>query len=478
MTAARDTALPTGERTFLGQPVGVAYLAMTEAWERFSFYGMRALLVLYMVQAILLPGRIENVAGMDAYRAWAEGLFGPMSTQAFASQTFGLYSGFVYFTPAFGGIIADRWLGAKRTVMIGILLMTAGHAAMVFDASFLAALVLLVLGSGCLKGNIAAQVGRLYEPHDEARRTRGYTIFSTGINIGATLGPVVCGLLAQVYGWHVGFGTAGVMMIVAAGVYFAGWRHFAEDTPRRDRAALPPMERAEWSMVGHVVAILALSLFGFLAYDQSSNVSLIWLSENVDLSTPYGSVPEAWLIAQDSLVSILVVPLLIGLWRWQADHGGEPHDTTKLAISAFIMTCAMLAFAGGAMQAQDGEKASIAWPILGYMFTGTAFMWGWPTMLALVSRRAPVGINALMMAGVYFTGFITGVVSGWLGRFYEPLGAVNFHLLHAGIAVTGGILLLLLGPVLRRRMDALDAAHPEMLPGHVPAEYSNAPGRS
>ena len=179
---------------------------MTEAWERFSFYGMRALLILYMVQELLLPGRIENVAGMDGYRAVIESIFGPLSTQAFASQTFGIYSGFVYFTPMFGGLIADRWLGARKTVLAGIVLMTLGHAAMVFDTSFLLALLLLVLGSGLLKGNVAAQVGHLYPAGEEVQRARGYTIFSTGINMGAMLGPFVCGLLAQIYGWHYGFG--------------------------------------------------------------------------------------------------------------------------------------------------------------------------------------------------------------------------------------------------------------------------------
>src|SRR5688572_16010816 len=142
-----DAALPPAEGTFLGHPRGLFFLFMTEAWERFSFYGMRTLLILFMVQELLLPGRIERVAGMGAFRSALEWVFGPMSTQAFASQTFGLYAGFVYFTPLFGGLLADRWLGARRVVMIGIVLMTLGHFAMVFDWSFLIALLLLVLGS-------------------------------------------------------------------------------------------------------------------------------------------------------------------------------------------------------------------------------------------------------------------------------------------------------------------------------------------
>ena len=459
-----DAALPPVEGTFLGQPKGVAYLAMTEAWERFSFYGMRGLLILYMVQDLLLhPERVERIAGMGAYRGWLEGMFGPMSTQAFASQTFGLYAGFVYFTPLFGGLIADRWLGAKKTVMIGILLMTAGHFAMVFDGTFLIALLLLVLGSGCLKGNIAAQVGHLYAPHEEARRTRGFTIFSTGINIGATLGPLVCGFVAQVWGWHYGFGIAGVMMLFAAVVYFMGWNHFADDSPARRRAAAaeaPPMGRSEWATMGLVIVILMLSLFQFLAYDQTSNAGMIWVAERVDLMTPLMEVPEAWFLSEDSFASIVIVPFLIGLWAWQGRHGGEPHDTGKMATGAVVMGLSVVALALGDWTAGDDGKASIVFPLIAFFLSGVAFMFSWPTMLALVSRRAPAGINAVMMAAVYLTGFVTGVGSGWVAQYYETMPAWQFWVIHAALCFAGAVLLWVLGPVLRRRMDRLEAAAP------------------
>ena len=197
----------------MNHPKGLFYLAFTEAWERFSFYGMTALLVLYMVNQLLLPGHVEHVAGFAAFRAAVESVFGPLSTQALASQIFGLYAGFVYFTPLLGGLIADRWIGQRNAVVIGALSMSAGHLAMAFDRSFLLALLLLVVGSGFLKGNISAQVGALYPRDDEARRTRGFAIFSMGINFGAVVGPLVCGLLAQLYGWHYGFGIAAIFML-------------------------------------------------------------------------------------------------------------------------------------------------------------------------------------------------------------------------------------------------------------------------
>src|SRR5690242_21696837 len=157
---------------------------------------MSALLVLYMVNQLLLPGHVEHVAGFAAFRAAIENTFGSLSTQALASQIFGLYSGFVYFTPVIGGWLGDR-IGQRNAVVIGGLSMSGGHLAMAFDRSFLLALLLLITGSGLLKGNISAQVGSLYPIEDDERRTRGFAIFSTGINFGAVAGPLLCGLLGE-----------------------------------------------------------------------------------------------------------------------------------------------------------------------------------------------------------------------------------------------------------------------------------------
>ncbi len=448
---------PTGE-TWWGHPKGLVFLAFTEIWERFSFYGMRALLILYMVQELLLPGRIENVAGMEGFRSVVEAIFGPLSTQAFASQTFGLYSGFVYFTPLFGGLLADRWLGSRKTVMIGIGLMTAGHFAMIFDWSFLLALLLLVLGSGCLKGNIAAQVGHLYPRDDEARRTRGFTIFSTGINIGAILGPLLCGLLAQIYGWHFGFGLAGVMMLLAAVVYFVGLPHFAAERirPKPGEAdQRPPMTGRDWQMMLLLGGVMVVSLFWGFTYDQLANVGLLFVAERVALDTPLGAVPVPWFASEDALASVLIVPLLIMLWRWQARRGKEPDDLGKIAICSVIMAVAAGSLALGDYLA-DGGKVSIIFPIITFFLSGVAFMWGWPTLLALVSRRAPARINSTMMACVYLNAFVTGIGSGTIARYYEVMPAWSFWLMNAGIALAGTVLIVIFGSTLRRRMGDLD----------------------
>lgn len=460
MATGAGTVVPnttTGhENSFLGHPKGLAYLAMTEAWERFSFYGMRALLILYMVQELLLPGHIESVAGMAAFRSALESMTGPLSTQAFASQIFGLYSGLVYFTPLFGGLIADRWLGAKKTVMIGIILMTLGHFAMAFELTVLIALLLLVLGSGCLKGNIAAQVGQLYPKDDEAHRTRGFTIFSTGINIGAVAGPLICGLLAQLYGWHIGFGIAGVFMVVAAIIYFFGMRHFAADKIRaRSTEPVPPLQTHERQMLALIGLILVIALFQFLAYDQIFNVGMIWVAENADLATPLGTMPVPWFVSLDSLASILVVPFLIMLWRAQARRDREPGDLGKIGIGAAIMAMSMAMLALGSWTANFGAS-SILFPLIAFTLSGASFMWTWPTLLALVSRRAPATVNAMMMAVVYLSAFVTGIGSGYVAGYYEAMGATAFWIMHTAIALTGSVAILLFGPALKRAMDRLE----------------------
>ena len=169
---------------------------------------------------------------------------------------FGLYSGFVYFTPVLGGWIADRFVGQRNAVVAGALLMSGGHLAMAFDQSFLVALTLLILGSGLLKGNIAAQVGALYAIDDEANRVRAFTIFHTGINVGAMLGPI-CGLLAQLYGWHTGFGAAALFILIGLVTYLVGYRHLPSRTERpvRDSRTLTA---AEWRRIRAICAVLAI----------------------------------------------------------------------------------------------------------------------------------------------------------------------------------------------------------------------------
>jgi POT family proton-dependent oligopeptide transporter len=449
-----ETAIAiSDDRSFFGHPRGLAYLAFTEAWERFSYYGMTALVVLYMVQQLLLPGHIEHVVGMGAYRSALESVFGPMSTQALASQTFGFYTGLVYFTPLIGGWIADRLLGAKRTVVIGALLMSAGHFAMAFDQSFLIALLLLISGSGCLKGNIAAQVGHLYAPDDVSRRTRAFTIFSTGINVGATIGPIVCGLLAQIYGWHIGFGCAGVLMLLATVTYLAGQRYLPDQRPRkRDRAPTTPLTVTERRTVLLLVLVAAITVFQSVAYYQIYNVGLVWIEAHVDLATGLGRIPVPWFNSIDAFVSIIAVPPLIYLWARQAKRGREPSDVAKIGIGAAIASASAGMIVLGIWLAGSG-KVSALYPVLACVGMGVAFLYYWPPLLALVSRTAPPSINATMVSGAYLALFFGNILMGWVGSYYEKMTPSQFWMLDAGIAATGALLILLFGRKLDRALE-------------------------
>ncbi len=246
------------DRSFLGHPRGLGYLAFTEAWERFSYYGMQSLLVLYMVNRLLHPGHIEVVAGFGPFRHLLDNIYrGPLATQALASAIFGLYTGLVYLTPIAGGLIADRLLGRTRTITIGALLMAAGHFLMAFDVTFLIALICLVTGVGCFKGNLASQVGALYATGDN-RRADAFQIYYLAINGGVIAAPLIAGTLGEVYGWHYGFGAAGVGMLIGLAVYLAGRKWLPPDSPiveKSKRVAKIPLTHRE--KMG-IVALLAL----------------------------------------------------------------------------------------------------------------------------------------------------------------------------------------------------------------------------
>jgi proton-dependent oligopeptide transporter, POT family len=423
-----------------GHPKGLFFLAFTEAWERFSFYGMAALVVLYMVDQLLLPGHVEHIAGYAGFRAAIESIVGPLSPQALASQIYGLYAGFVYFTPVLGGIVADRWIGQRNAVVIGALLMSAGHIAMAFDQSFLIALALLVIGSGFLKGNISAQVGALYPTDDESRRARGFIIFSTAINAGAVCGPLLCGVLAQVYGWHYGFGAAGVFMLSGLVTYLYGYRYLPARVARQADEGRD-LTAADWRVIAALLAVMLISIFQSVAYLQIGNVLMVWIQQHVALEVGPFKVPVPWFESIDALASIAGVPLLFWLWRWQRSRGAEPGDLAKFAIGAGITAASNLVLVIGTLCA-GGGRLNPLWPVVYCVGVGIAFLYYWPTLLAMVSRAAPAKVNSTMMGIAFLTLFIANLVIGWIGGFYEAMGPVAFWGMHAAIA-SGGLLLVL-----------------------------------
>lgn len=442
--------MASGDGKRLGKhPVGLAVLAATELAERFSYYGMTALLALYMVKQLLQPGHAGHVLGLTALRHLFE-FRGAMSDEAFASLVYGWYGGLVYFTPLMGGWVADRWLGTRRTVALGALLMAAGHLAMAMDATFLIALVLLIIGSGFLKGNISAQVGSLYPKDAESLRERGFTIFSTAINIGAVAGPIGTGTVGLIYGWHSGFALAAALMLVALVVYLIGSRHLPARLQGEAKATFPPLTRDErvraWTIAGVIAPLVPVNV----TYTMIWNIGVVWVDQHVDLQSPLGRVPASWFNSVDSFASIVIAPVLIFLWARQAQADREPTSIAKIAIGALVTGLSGLILAAGCLTAGADGKVSVLWPLAGWFGMGVGFMWNWPITLALVSRAAPAKVNATLIGATFLALFFGSTIMGWVGSFYDQMSNAAFWTLDAGISLASGIVVLALkGPVTR-----------------------------
>lgn len=443
-----------------GHPKGLFYLSFTEMWERFSFYGMSALLTLYMVKELLLPENAAQVIGLAALRNMFE-FRGPMSDIAFSAIIYGWYAGLVYFTPIVGGWVADRILGAKRTVMIGVILMSAGHLAMSFYASFLFALLLLILGSGFLKGNISAQVGALYPASDESMRSRGFTIFSTGICIGAASGPLVTGLVAALYGWHAGFAVAAVLMLVALVAYILGQRHLPDDRPvARKREKSAPMTKAERTRLWILLIVITLTIPAEIAYPMVWSIGILWVDQYVNLATSLGELPSSWFASMDSIGAILAAPALVLFWAWQAKRGSEPSSVTKVGIGSVIIAFAALLFAYGNMGHSAPDSVNAGWAIAGWLIMGLAWMYYWPTTLAIVSRAAPAGMASTLMGVAFLSPFIGHVLAGWIGSYFDQMHPSVFWVMDSAIALAGGIIILLFRKHLQSALESDLASSP------------------
>jgi POT family proton-dependent oligopeptide transporter len=445
MAARKDEALRYADTAFLGHPRGLAWLSFCEAWERFSYYGMQALLVLYMTHRLLQPGHVENVFGFARFRAAIEATYGPLTPLALASAIFGLYAGLVYLTPILGGILSDRFLGRTRTVIIGAVLMAAGHFLMAFEVSFLFALLCLLIGIGCFKGNIATQVGDLY-PADDPRRADAYQIYMLGIQIAVIVSPLVCGTLGQVYGWHWGFGAAGVGMLIGLAVYLTGlpWLPAEPQIVRRaargDRVALTSREKLTVGVLALIVPVLALSSIG---NQQIFNAYLVWGEANYQLVFFGKTMPITWILSFGSVISAAMIMLAVLFWRWWAKHWTEPNEITKLTIGVAIAALAPLSLAvASATVIASGQKAGLGWAILFESLNDFGFANIFPVGLALFSRAAPKSLGGMMIGVFYMHLFLGNMLVGWLGGLLERMPGTQFWLLHA--AIVGGAALILL----------------------------------
>ena len=438
-------AVSVRQPELFGHPRGLSYLFATEMWERFSYYGMRALLVLYMVHHLLQPGRAENVIGYGALKSGLEFLFGPLGVQPLSSHIYGLYTAFVYLTPVIGGLIADRWLGQRRTVIVGALLMAIGHFMMAFETLFLLALFTLILGNGAFKPNISTQVGGLYAAGDP-RRDRAFSIFYVGINVGAFFSPLVCGTLGEDYGFHYGFAAAGIGMLIGTLIYLAGWHTLPPDQHSL-HAGQPraPLDREEWRRIGALALLfLPVSLF-WATYEQQGNTIALWADaqtdRHVNLVLWQGEIPVTWFQAFNPFMIFAFTPFVIVLWAWQARHGGEPSTVTKMAFGCFCVALANLVLVLAASQAGIGQSSWL-WLLPYFAIVTIGELYLSPIGLSLVTKVAPARVVSMVMGMWLATSFAGNFIGGWLGSFWSAMDKADFFLMIAAVAGGAGLVIL------------------------------------
>jgi POT family proton-dependent oligopeptide transporter len=455
-------------RSLLGHPRGLAFIAFTEAWERFSFYGMQSLLVLYMAGHLLQPGNIEAVAGFAGLRGALEMIVGPLTTQALATQLFGLYAGLVYFTPIVGGALGDRVLGRTRAVLWGAALMAVGHFLMAFERSFLGALAVLIVGSGLLKGNLAAQVGGLYEKGD-SRRDGAFVIYNVAINVGALVAPLVCGTLGENYGWHYGFAAAGFGMLISIAIYIRGRRHLPADAPtRKTRAA--GLTRSDLPVLTGLLCLYLIVTTFWVALTQIWNSYPLWIQARVDRALFQWTFPVTWFQSIDNLAVLICAPLILRFWqrRGQQQRSAVGDDLVKIGSGCALFAAACLLLTTAELLSA-GKQVAFAWPAVFHILYAVAVLYVGPVTMSLISRTAPNCVNAMMVSGYYLPLFAGGIVSGWLGRFYEQMSPAMFWLMHGAIAGAGTLLIMLLHRPLTWSLQGgadANAIEPAVVAGH------------
>jgi POT family proton-dependent oligopeptide transporter len=430
------------ERTILGHPPGLFVLFFTEMWERMSYYGMRALLVLYMVDHLFIrPDVNDAVLGFSTIRGILESIFGPLAVQPLSSQIYGLATAFVYLTPFFGGMLADRVVGQRKAVVYGAILMAAGNFVLAAESLFFPALLLLILGNGMFKPNIATQVGSLYKKGDP-RRDRAFTIFYMGVNLGAFISPLICGTLGQTVGWKYGFMAAGVGMTLGLIIYLFGQRTLAPDTltmAKQDKGPKKPLSSDEWKCVGALIALCALNVVFWAVYEQQGNTLQLFADRHTNWNIFGWEVPSTWFQSFNPLMIFAFAPLLNVLWAWQARRKIEPSSVVKMAIGCFLLGLAFIILILAVQGLGPDERKHVLWLLCTSFVLTIGELFLSPIGLSLVTKVAPVRIVSMMMGVWFLSSFFGNYLSGYLGTYYDKMPQAAFFTMLMVLAIGAGI---------------------------------------
>lgn len=397
------------QKELFGHPVGLYVLFFTEMWERFSYYGMRGLLILYIA---------TSATAADPGLGW---------TTKDAIWIYGWYTMLVYVMSIPGGIIADKWLGQKKTVLIGGLLLCAGHGILAIPTkgAFFTGLGLIILGVGCLKPNISTMVGGLYKPGD-IRRDKGFTIFYIGINIGAFLAGIIVGVVAFKWGWHFGFGLAGIGMLLGQIVYIAGQKHLRHvgnfigksEDPEVIAASKKPLSKIEKDRVIVLLISFLIIIVFWAAFEQAGGLMNLYTDVKVNRLIGSWEVPAAVFQSLNAGYIIIFGTIVAGFWAWWKMKGKEASSLFKMALGTIIMGLGFIfmMFASKEASAETYGKAAVVWIFLAYLFHTIGELCASPVSLSFITKLAPLKYASIMM-GIYFaaTGF-GNKVAGSIGE--------------------------------------------------------------
>jgi POT family proton-dependent oligopeptide transporter len=444
------------QKTLLGHPAGLFVLFFTETWERFSYYGMRALLVLYMVDYLLKNVRAGtvHVLGYMPLERGIQAIFGPQNIQPMASQIYGIYTALVYLTPIFGGMIADRLLGQRKTVVIGAVLMAIGQFFLAAESMFLVGLLFLIVGNGCFKPNLATQVGGLYPPGDP-RMDRAYSIYYMGVNLGAFLAPLVCGTLGQRFGWSYGFAAAGVGMILGLIFYLWGQKFLAEDTLTRGKKTQTekvPLTSREWKVIIALIVLVIINALFWSVYEQQGNTLQIFADRNADWHVFGFEMPSTWFQAVNPMFIFALTPLLIPFWGWQSKRGKEPGSISKMAIGCILTGVSFLPLIYIAHGLGDTQRISFLWLVGSTFIITVGELYLSPIGQSLVAQVAPPSLVSMLMGMWFLSNFIGNYFTGYLGTFYEKMSHEMFFVMLGGLGLIAGAAIFALGKPLRNAM--------------------------
>ncbi len=450
MLTGQTGAADRPEPHLFGHPRGLTFLFTTEMAERFSYYGMRAILVLYLTNVLLLHPTVDGVIGYHAMKDFFETVFNggrPLGVQPMSSIIYGNYTAFVYLTPFFGGMIADRWLGQRYSVIVGGVIMALGEFTLMLPQFLFVGLLLLIVGNGFFKPNISTQVGNLYKPGD-ARIDRAYSIFYVGINVGAFFSPLICGSLAEdpAFGYRWGFFAAGVGMAIGLVIYLVALRTLPSDRIARLQSKTEekkPLTGADWrAVIALVLLCIPTSLF-WAVYEQQGNTISLWAESFTNRHLIPGvinwEIPVTWFQAFNPFMIFAFTPLVVMFWSWQAKRGGEPSTVTKMALGDLFLALSYVVMAAAAYVTGPTGQASWLWLLAFFAVITLGELYLSPIGLALVARVAPPQILSAMMGLWFITSFTGNQLQGYIGSYFSRMDKVSFFLLCAGLAAAAAL---------------------------------------